>query len=205
MNNTPVQRTVEQINEVLKASAKPMTTGELGNALNLTSQSIRNHIPEAIERGYIVLSKTRIGKANLYESTSRRHQILPTVKRGEEYIILRDVLIALTNEDTRKQWLYKVNSTYAIVAGIVQKLFIRASNALDENEPTPVALSDLKLFKQTLRQRRTEIVEEIAAIDSMLNNDDLWSPKEMPKALLINDDELIDSKHVNQILKKVIR
>lgn len=205
MANESVDRTVGQIKQTLDSSKKPMTTGELANAIGVTQQTIRNHITTAINKGYAKHSEYRKGKAFLYESTTVAHNNLPTVRRGDDYIILRDVLIQLTNPDTYKNWLYVRKSAYTTIAVIIQKLFIRAANAHDENSPTPVAMADLKMFKLALREERAHASEVILAIDSLLNNEDLWDPKVMPKVLLVQDDELIDSESVRDILGRIIK
>jgi hypothetical protein len=202
---TPIHRTVQGIKDVVDASEKPLTTGEIANALNLTTQTIRNHINTAIEMGFIKLSNVRYGKAFLYESAIRKQSILPVVRKGEELVILRDVLINLTDDEARKRWFFNVSNPYTIIAAVIQKLFIRAAGALDEDSPTPVALSDLKQFKQVLTQQRAFMQEAINSIDSLLNQSELWNPKEMPKSLLINDDELMDSAHLRSILDRVIK
>lgn len=190
MSNAPINIMVLRIKETLEAANQPMTTGKLAKELMVTTQTVRNHLPRAIQLGYARETPFKDGKASTYESTNKKTNFLPSVATPNgDVVLLRDFFIKWSSGTI-------TDPLTAMCADILFNLYASVVKFVDSDDRMAYAeqIHTLKAIKQKANKRREHIAAALAILNGVLSNDNLWTPKDLIKYLLILDEDMDDTK-----------
>lgn len=179
---------VERIKHSLESSTKPMTTGDLSNDIGITTQTVRRHISTAIHLGYARQSPFTRNGAPLYEATNKKTSILPAVPLPNGDVMpIRDIFIKWSHNPPQDEF----SKDVALIVARLYEL-VYAFTESDSNLNPQAKIQLIKETRSRIFKQRERLKNALDILNSLYNNEKLWDPKDLVKALLIIDDEIND-------------
>lgn len=196
VNRIILGETQDKILNTMKSEGGPITITRIAEKMNVTGQTVRNHIPKLERMGLIEIHRRKIGNATAYIiSDEHVGYIAITWKDGTDSS-LRDVFLQLeaTGFDPHPYW--------GSLQKVIARLYKDSLNALDDDNPVTPSVNELR----NLRMGLTKIIEDTnyvaEACRELLNRSELWIPKELPKVLLMEDLDF-DLERARDIIDKL--
>lgn len=180
--------TQDRILKVLKLKDEPLTVRMIANELNVTGQTVRNHLPKLISMGRVkVYPKGTIEGSTAYVVTEGSGaNVNPISWFNGEYATVRQIFEKFGDPGAK----LNSNTFWAAMEKIILNLYSHALDAIDDDNPQPVSQMTLRDYRRALENiyNQANFVREAAR--DLLGYDELWNPRELPKALIINDTKL---------------
>ncbi len=189
-----INETQEKIVRALKQNKVPMRIKEIAAEINVTGQTVRNHIDKPIKLGLISAYYKPINGAIAYIATNRPVHATMIHWQGDEKMI-EDIVIKMAEGE-------KVKAYYAPIRQLIFKMYALSARALDDDNPQPIKYSELKEIQMTLISTREIIRSQVKAIEDLLDIDDLWDPKELPVQLIMKS-EFFTVEKVYDMIEKI--
>lgn len=164
---------------------RPLTKTELRKMLGCTFQTVSNNMLILLRKG-LVEEHRRVGTSQTFILSDPSMTLLRINWRGEDKpldSIVKDYASGVTPVANLSQY------SRALLK-IFSEMYRISADAIDDNNPRPISLSQTKELKATVSRMRTSLRQLLSTCDSMLENDNLWNPQEIVNALLIKPDDM---------------
>lgn len=195
----PLHPTQTKILETLKLHDTAMTVKMLANELEVTGQTIRNHVGVLMRTGRIeIYSRGHVSGATAYVLTeSGSININPITWSNGEMVSIRELFEQLAKPES-----WSKNPYWHNIQKIILKLYEMSIAATDDDNPQPVKQMELRELRKVLEtiREQAQLVRESAG--DLLNYDELWNPRELPKTLIVNDLKL-DIEKARDIIDRI--
>jgi DNA-binding Lrp family transcriptional regulator len=180
--------TQDRIISTLKSEGAPMTINMIAEKMGVTGQTVRNHMPKLERAGEVEIHRRRINGATAFIIGTERSGYIPIGWKDGSDSSVREVFLQLEKQgfDPHLYW--------GSLQKVIATLYKDSLNALDETNPITPSTMDLR----NLRMSLTKIIDDCRfvtqACRDLLDEASLWTPKELPKSLLMEDLDFDMSK-----------
>jgi DNA-binding Lrp family transcriptional regulator len=175
--------TREAIIYLLKRENKPLSVTEMATKLNVSSQTVRNHIGPLQNQNKIQVHPRKLTNGISYELTTDVTSKV-SVQWGAQVKSTKSLLVEWAENGLPK------DSHLNGIARAIVSLYRLSVDALDDDNPEPIRNSELKEMINALAKISARVLMIQATAKSLLENDDLWDTKQLPKSLIMHDKEV---------------
>lgn len=164
---------------------KAMTKREIANSLGLAYQTVNNHMIGLEAKNYVV-EAGRIANAMRYKLGDHASGLIHIFWRGEERPLVQIVKEFASGEPpvaNLSQFSRELLNIFAIMYRI-------SADTLDPDDPKPINIAQTKELQSRIAKRRDTIKQLLATYESLLDNDRLWDPRNLPTELIIKDEAM---------------
>lgn len=180
----------------LENSPEPLSTKQLADGQNCSTQTIRNHITWLMNNGYIKESELKHGKTVLYMPTGGSKAV-PAVRSGGKYVTLRKILFDMDEKGLSKSPISRKFQT------IVFQLFLMYAQALDENSMERLSYEDLKTLRHEAIELKNNLQGWVTTLQDLLNDERVWDLNLGPKTMVLNDEEIPSISSLLSLLENI--
>lgn len=187
----------EKIIRAMQRVAEPMTINMIAKEIDVSSQTVRNHLPKLESAGKVEMSRRRIDRAMTYiVSDPAARTSVPIVWVDGKQILLRDIFLGVGQNG------YMRNTYWQQLQMVITQMYRLSLQALDDDNPQSVTLSEARSIRQKIVEIRASARQIMDTADDLLNLDDLFIPRELPKLLIMQDTEL-DLEKATDIIDRI--
>lgn len=172
-----------KIIEILSNSPEPLSARELAAQLDCVIQTIYNSLYPLVDAGIVVIV-ARSGNANMFQISGTIDSSLRMTWKGD-FIPLREFVEMILRGDQKVS-----NPFVRNIAVTIMHLYALSLASLSDDDPRIIPQETLKQLQNSMQDMRDLLKLLDTAAESLLNLDGLWSPRELPKSLIIRDANL---------------
>lgn len=183
--NKNLSMTQNQILAVMTSTDRPMTMAELAKEIGCTFQTISNNMHKLKALNLIVESH-RIGNAMKWKLGDPASSLMHITWGGEEQTIA-ELMRKYADENTPVGNLSQHSKAILLMFA---EMYLICADSMDADYPKVIPLAVVKQMQALTHKRRAAIRLLLETYDSLVDNDKLWDPKELPVELIIKDEEI---------------
>lgn len=172
--------TQKAILSILNESTEPLPLSAIGKRLDVTYQTVSNHISVLMTQGRVQLVG-RKGNANLYH-LGEINDSLPRVQWVDKSITIRD-----KTEEIVKSGKMPTDPHAKALIDLFGKFYRLCYQAMRDDNPAMISSGQLKDLQASIYKRHQLIKALERMYRDVLNNNELWDPKDLPKSLFVKD------------------
>lgn len=181
-----IGETRARILQTLKIMDRPMTVKMIAKDMGVTDQTVRNHMPNLQNQGKVELWKRHIDGASAYVlSDSANATRYPITWMEGETNSLRDIFETLAKSGDMSR-----NPFWHNLQRVIIGLYRTAVMSVDDVNPQSPTLMELREMRNVVTQVRDMAGDVRQAANDLLDNEELWDPRKVTKALILNDQNL---------------
>ena len=161
---------------------RPVTVSQMAKALNVTYQTVANHLPELKSR-QVVIENGKRGNAMTYILGNPKDALIAITWQAQETTII-DLLSKIASGETP----VAKNSFGREILYLLNQMLRLATDHVDDDNPKPLTIATLKEIQSRFAQRRNIVKQLAQTYESILDNPELWEPQALIKAFVVRDE-----------------
>lgn len=197
MPNPNLSLVQNNIISLLMAEDRPMTMSEMHRALNVTFQTISNHMHELRAQSLVVESH-RVGNAMKYKLGDPSSSLIQIIWKDETITVAK----MMRDYASGASPVGELTGVAGEVVRILANMYLLCANNLDDASKA-ITIGQMKKYQSFVATRRRTLRTMLQTLDSMLDNPRLWDPRDIVTELMIKDEEM-DSETARSIAGNII-
>lgn len=187
MPNPNLSMVQNSILSLLMAQDRPMTMTEIRKTLNVSFQTVSNHMTKLRDQEYVI-EAGRIGNAMRYKLGDPASALIQINWDGQDTPI-ETLMKQFANDNAPVEGL---KDGHIAILIMFAKMYLMCADDIDDSvsKPVPVSIAQMKRFQAFISRRRNETKLLLRTYESMLNNDKLWDPRQIVTELIIKSEEM---------------
>jgi biotin operon repressor len=163
---------------------RPVTIREIAKGINVSYQTVANHMQELRAKGVMVETAKR-HNAMQYVLGEEKDSHISLTWKSEQTTIVK--LLESFSSGQAETPVGKLNPFAKEIVHLLKEMLRLSADHLDDEDPKPVTIAMLKEIQARLAQRKKTIKELLETYDSLLSNEELWEPQSLIRALIIRE------------------
>lgn len=197
MPNPNLSLVQNNILSLLMANDDPMTMSEMARRLNVTFQTVSNHM-HALRAQSLVVESHRVGNAMKYKLGDPSSSLLQIVWNDETIPVAQ----MMKDYASGKSPVADLPNVARGVVRMFARLYLKCAENLDDPNKT-ITIGQMKTYQAEIVGLRNSLRSMLKTFDSMLDNTKLWDPREIVTELMIRDEEM-DPQMAKRIYSNII-